>query len=35
MSRAAWIFGGDPLWILGGDTDGFGASVGVGVSVSV
>ena len=28
-------FGGDPLRILGGGTDGFGASGGVGVGVSV
>jgi hypothetical protein len=28
-------FGGDPLWILGGGTDSFGALGGVGVCVSV
>jgi hypothetical protein len=35
MSRVAWNFGDDPLWILSGGTDSFGAFGGVGVGVSV
>jgi hypothetical protein len=35
MSRLAWIFGDDPLWILSGGTDSFGTFGGVGVGVSV
>jgi hypothetical protein len=35
VSRSAWIFGGDPRWILGGCADSFGVVGGLGVGVAV
>ena len=34
VSRGSWNFGDDPIWMLGGGTDSFGASGGGRVGVS-